>query len=305
MEQNVVQLRVQVIDVQSFTLDLQVPTYLPGRDVTQRIARDAGLDAYWADKHRRLYWLRARGRLVGDDEKLSDLGVIDGELVYLLPQPPPNSGVIERPPEYPETHPYSGAGYLVLISSMCVVLLWALGWGVAVTYDRSITTVLLPGFALGMLCTTLSRHTWGGKGNQVRIPATALFMELLLSTFVLLTPIAYQIYTGALKDVDYAALAAGSIPGIIAGMLGVMIGWLSWWGAVEPLPPVQVQVLDAPQVNAAAVTCAICSRPVDVNVRTECVHGCGQIFHVGCFKAKQAVYRGDSRKCVVCERMVG
>ena len=35
-----VTLRVQVIDMRSFTLDLQVPTYLPAQDLTQRIARD-------------------------------------------------------------------------------------------------------------------------------------------------------------------------------------------------------------------------------------------------------------------------
>lgn len=305
MEQNVVQLRVQVIDVQSFTLDLQVPTYLPGRDVTQRIARDAGLDAYWADKHRRLYWLRARGRLVGDDEKLSDMGVIDGELVYLLPQPPPNSGVIERPPEYPETHPYSGAGYLVLISSMVGVLLWALGWGMAVSYDRSLSTVLFPGFALGMLCTTLARHTWGGRGNQARIPATALLIELMLSIVVLVTPVAFQVYTGELKEIDYTALALGSIPGVIAGMLGVMIAWLSWWGAVEPLPPVQIQALSAAQAAPVVVNCGICARSVDMNVQSVCVHGCGQVFHTGCLKAKQALYRGDFKRCAVCDRMVG
>ena len=91
-ESTVVNLRVQVIAMKSFTLDLQVPTYLPARDLTQRVARDAGLDAFWGDGRRRLYWLRARGRLMLDDEKLSDLGVINGELVYLLPEPPAGSG---------------------------------------------------------------------------------------------------------------------------------------------------------------------------------------------------------------------
>ena len=44
-----VTVRVQVIDMESFTLDLRVPNYLPARDLTQRIARDAGLEAHWAD----------------------------------------------------------------------------------------------------------------------------------------------------------------------------------------------------------------------------------------------------------------
>ncbi|MFN7146724.1 MAG: EsaB/YukD family protein, partial [Myxococcota bacterium] len=116
-EQNVVQVRVQVIDMKSFTLDLQVPTYLPARDLTQRVARDAGLDSHWDDGRRRLYWLRARGRLMGDDEKLSDLGVVNGELVYLLLEPPAGSGVVEQGPDYPETHGYAGAGTLVLLGS--------------------------------------------------------------------------------------------------------------------------------------------------------------------------------------------
>src|SRR6478735_8832344 len=101
--------------MKSFTLDLQVPTYLPARDLTQRVARDAGLDAFWPDGKRRLYWLRARGRLMSDEEKLQDLGVVNGELVYLLPEPPAGSGVFEQPPDYPEQHPYSGAGTLALL----------------------------------------------------------------------------------------------------------------------------------------------------------------------------------------------
>ena len=51
-DSQVVTVRVQVVDMQPFTLDLQVPTYLPARDLTQRIARDAGLNAYWTDGRR-------------------------------------------------------------------------------------------------------------------------------------------------------------------------------------------------------------------------------------------------------------
>ena len=91
-----VTVRVQVVDMKPFLLDLTVPTYLPARDLTQRIARDAGLDAYWQDGRRRLYWLRARGRLMNESETLSDLGVINSELVYLLPEPPAGTGVGER-----------------------------------------------------------------------------------------------------------------------------------------------------------------------------------------------------------------
>src|SRR5262245_30855359 len=119
--------RVQVIDLRAFTLDLVVPTYLPARDLTQRVARDAGLEAFWGDGKRRLYWLRARGRLLRDDEKLSDLGIVEGELVYLLPEPPHGSGVVEQTPDYPITHEYAGKGALTLVSTLVGVVLWALG----------------------------------------------------------------------------------------------------------------------------------------------------------------------------------
>ena len=69
--------RVQVIDLQSFTLDLTLPTYLPARDLSQRIARDAGLTAYDDQAKRRRYWMRARGRLVQEHETLADLGVVN------------------------------------------------------------------------------------------------------------------------------------------------------------------------------------------------------------------------------------
>ena len=87
-----VSVRVQVVDMQPFLLDLQVPNYLPARDLTQRIARDAGLDAYWDDGRRRLYWIWARGRLIHEDETLADLGVINRELVLLAPRTTGGSG---------------------------------------------------------------------------------------------------------------------------------------------------------------------------------------------------------------------
>src|SRR5688572_11896464 len=96
-----VPVRVQVIDLEPFALDMVVPTYLPARDLTQRVARDAGLGAYWPDGTRRMFYLRARGRLLAEDERLQDLGVVAYELLHLLPQPPEGSGLEERPPEYP------------------------------------------------------------------------------------------------------------------------------------------------------------------------------------------------------------
>ncbi|MDP2308735.1 MAG: EsaB/YukD family protein [Pseudomonadota bacterium] len=296
-EQNVVQVRVQVIDMKSFTLDLQVPTYLPARDLTQRVARDAGLDSHWDDGRRRLYWLRARGRLMGDDEKLSDLGVVNNELVYLLPEPPAGSGVLEQPPDYPQTHDYAGAGTLALLGSLSLVLLWAVGWGIALSQERSIVVVSLPGLAMGLFCTSFARHAWGGAGNQLRIVATGLFMQLMITIIAFLAPV-------LLVGADVLTVYQESVPGLILGLLGVFIGWLAWWGAVEPLPPKQQQQFEqAPQV-IATVPCGICGLGVEQKVRVECQYVCGQYFHQGCYKAKVAVYRGDKSKCAICTRKV-
>ena len=57
-----------------------------------------------------------------DEEKLSDLGVINGELVYLLPEPPAADGVTEQPPEYPVNQGYAGAGMLALFGALALVL---------------------------------------------------------------------------------------------------------------------------------------------------------------------------------------
>lgn len=295
-EENVVNVRVQVIDVKAFTLDLQVPTYLPSRDLTQRIARDAGLDAYWPDRTRRLYWLRARGRLMTEEERLSDLGVINGELVYLLPQPPKGSGVIEQTPEYPVTHDYPAAGWLTVIGSLFVVLAFAVGWGVAISYDRSFSVTLVPGFALGLFCCSLARHTWGGAGNALRIPVTALAVQMILTVLAFLPPLVFN-------DVPVVDVLKEGLPGLTTGMLGVFIGWLAWWGGVEPLPPVQVQQIEAAPVEVA-VACGICGGVVEGAVRADCRHRCGQAFHQGCLRAKEAVYRGDKSKCAVCGRQV-
>lgn len=297
-EQNVVNVRVQVIDLKSFTLDLQVPTYLPARDLTQRVARDAGLNAHWDDGRRRLYWLRARGRLIGDDERLSDLGIVNGELVYLLPEPPAGSGVVEQPPDYPEQKAYPGAGIFTLLGSIALVLGWAVGWGVALSHSRSIGVVTLPGLAMGFFCASLARHAWGGRGNQLRIAVTALVLQVLITIIAFLSPV-------ILEGQDALSVYRDSVPGFVLGMLGVFIGWLAWWGAVEPLPPKSQQAAEAAPQVVATVPCGVCGGPVDPSVRMECQHACGMYFHQGCYKAKAAVYRGDKSKCAICARKVG
>ena len=67
-----VPVHVQVIDLEPFALDMVVPTFIPVSDLTQRVARDAGLGAFWEDGTRRHFYLRARGRLLQDHEKLEE-----------------------------------------------------------------------------------------------------------------------------------------------------------------------------------------------------------------------------------------
>lgn len=289
----VVNVRVQVIDLKSFTLDLQVPTYLPARDLTQRIARDAGLEAHWADGKRRLYYLRARGRLVNEGESLQDLGVVNGELVYLLPEPPAGSGVVEQPPDYPETHDYAGAGWLMLFGSLSGVVAWAVAWGVALTASRGWLITTIPGLALGLLCASLARHAWGGAANRVRVPATALFLVILITFVAFLTPV-------IVNDASFLDVYASAIPGFVLGFGGVFVGWLAWWGGVEVLPPRAVQVVEQQAQQVVAIACAICSQAIDPTVRHDCAHGCGKVFHAGCQRAKASTYRGDKGKCAVC-----
>lgn len=296
MDAGVVVVRVQVIDLKAFTIELQVPTYLPARDLTQRIARDAGFEAYWPDGKRRLYWLRARGRLLADEEKLQDLGVVNGELVYLLPEPPAGSGVVEQPPEYPETHPYFGAGWGMLVGSLVMVIGWSVLWGVAIVQAQSLWTTIIPGLTLGFLCTSLARHGWGGRANRFRVLFVGLFLLVVINMFAFLTPF-------ALRPEEWKHTLALAGVGLVFGMGGSLLGWLAWWGAVEPLPAVIAQKEEAPQA-AVLVQCGICGQPVDPSVRTECVHRCGQFFHQGCYKAKTSVYRGDRSLCAVCGKKV-
>ncbi len=293
--QQTVILRVQVIDLNSFTLDLQVPTYLPARDLTQRVARDAGLGAYWEDGRRRLYWLRARGRLLQDDENLADLGVIDGELVYLLPEPPHGSGVVEQVPDYPPVRGYAGKGTFAVLGALFITVLYAFAWGATLTIERTAWTVMAPGMGLGFLSISLSRHMWGGQGSRARVAMVGLMVYLLLFVLVFLPGV-------ALGD-SAAQVYSDSISGFVFGMVGIFVGWLAWWGAVEPLPAKAEEVAQV-QETVVAVPCGICGQDVLPDVRTECGYGCGQYFHSGCYQARVSVYRGDPRSCAICNTQV-
>lgn len=287
-----VQVRVQVIDMEPFALDLQVPTYLPARDLTQRVARDAGLGAYWDDGTRRLFWLRARGRLLGDEERLQDLGVVQNELLHLLPQPPAGSGVAERNPEYPLNRGYMGAGWLNVVGGLLLLLAWTGLWAAALTVSLRVVTGLFPSLGLALMATSFARHLWGGKGSAIRVPVTGLLVFFSFLTFALV-PVALITEAGA------ASLAYAFAPAAIGGLFGVMFGWLAWYGAVEPLPKAQIAQVKAVQDAAAAVVpCSICGQGVTPDVRADCMFACGRVFHVGCYRARQSVTRADG--CAVC-----
>jgi len=293
--QKTVTVRVQVIDMKSFTLDLQVPNYLPARDLTQRIARDAGLEAHWPDGRRRLYWLRARGRLIGEEEKLSDLGVIDGELVYLLPEPPTGSGVLEQSPDFPENRGYPASSTLKLVVSMSILLIWSAGWGTAISEMINNWTVLIPGLAVGLMCTSFARLAWGGRGHSPRVAVTAVVV--LLPVLGMAVAIAV-----ALGDLGFEDTSREMAPGVLMALVGVMCGWLAWWGAVEPLIPLaQGSAEEGTTEDVALVPCGICGQGVKDDVRVACGYGCGRFFHSGCQRARQAVYTGDSTHCAVCD----
>jgi len=285
-----VPVHVQVIDLEPFALDMVVPTYLPARDLTQRVARDAGLGAYWEDGTRRNFYLRARGRLMEEEEKLEDLGVVPHELLHLLPEPPEGSGLEERPPEYPPNRGYAGAGNLNAVTGLVTVLLWTGAWAVAISASQNPLVGLLPGIGLALLSTSFARHLWGGLGSSVKVPVTGvgLFLPLLVLACI------PSILIGV-ADLAGIALVAG--PAFIGGVLGVMLAWLAWYGAVEPLPQVTLkQVKEA----EALITypCGICGGAVTQDIKADCRFGCGQVFHDGCYRAKESL--AGAAGCGVC-----
>lgn len=291
-----VQLHVQVLDVEPFSLDVELPTYLPARDLTQRVARDAGLGAYWEDGTRRRFWLRVRGRLLGDDERLDDVGVVPHELVHLLPEPPEGSGLVERTPEYPPNRGYAGAGNLNVAVGLLAAGAYAAAWTVALATSPGPIVGLLSGVGLSLLVTTLARHLWGGEGSEIRVPLTAMALYLCLFALVGL-----GVWATGPRELTALAMALGS--GLVGGVFGVMLGWLAWYGAVEPLPaPVAPGETPGVAEPAAEATwpCALCGGPVQASVRADCGRGCGRAFHAGCLRARQALAAPGAAGCAIC-----
>ena len=276
--------------MEPFAIDVVVPTYIPAGDLTQRVARDAGLGAYWEDGSRRLYYLRARGRLLEETERLEDLGIVPYELLHLLPHPPDGSHVAEKKPKYPETQGYSASGWLNRAVSLMVLLLWATGWAIALTASQNLLVGVLPSMGLALLATSFARHAWGGEGTHVRIPITGLLLYGILALLAAIPAL--------VVGVNITDLLITMAPALILGLFGVTTGWLAWYGAVEPLPKQTFE--EAVQEAAAVATypCGVCGGPVTPDVRADCKFNCGQVFHSGCYTARQALANVDG--CAVC-----
>ena len=285
-----VPVRVQVIDIEPFAIDLVVPTYLPASDLTQRVARDAGLGAYWDDGVRRTFWLRARGRVMLPHEKLEDLGVVPGELLHLLPQPPDGSMVLERPPEYPKTRGYSAAGHLNVAGGFLTVVGWTFGWAVALLFQPGVAVSVLPAAGLSLLSSSFVRHAVGGEGSNWKVPVFGFLVYWPLMALAL----APLLIWGDLGSRELPMLAVSAW---ITGSIGVLVGWLAWYGAVEPLPKRTTSEAVKEQVEAL-YDCGICGLPVEPAVRSPCQYQCGKVFHTGCYTARMAVHRGTD--CAVC-----
>lgn len=286
-----VQVRVQVVDMESFALDIVVPTYIPTKDLSQRIARDAGLQAYWEDGRRRNYWIRARGRLLGPEEKLQDLGVVQYELIHILPEPPANAQVQEQVPDYPEGKGYAGKGRLAVLGSLMLVAGWTGLWSQALLYSRQPVVGILPAVGLSLFCVSLARHLRSGSAQSVLVPVIGL---VIFVPFVALAAVPTIVW-GEVSTQD-AVLAVA--PGLLGGFIGVVLGWLAWYGAVEPLPERKVVVETQGQGQAQQHACGICGLPVGVDVQAPCKFACGKVFHSGCYKARQSVFQGAG--CSVC-----
>lgn len=223
-----VRLRIQVIDIEPRQLDVTVPRYIPVSDLSQRVVRDAGMQSHWPNRFRRHYYIHARGRMLEHSETLESVGLVDGELIYLLPQPDAQLGVLEQNPEYPEVKPYLGQGLTQLMLSLFAVLLFSFLWGMALSVEQSTWTAILPSLGLSSLCVAVARHAWGGWAFNMRIGGTAL----LLYVIALIPPLfAPTMLAGVKLSVFFRTFA----PGIVLGLAGLIFSWIAWWGPVEPL----------------------------------------------------------------------
>lgn len=280
-----VPVRVQVIDLEPRVVDLMVPTYLPMHDVTQRIARDAGLQAFWEDGTRRHFTLRARGRVLGEHERLRDVGVVPYELLHLLPEPRPEDGVQERPLglDGPPTMPPSRAS-AVLRSLMSLV--WAVLWWVAAVAAPTFGTAFWGALGMGWLVVGMV-HGWR-PGRQDGLAPSLIWLPLAL--------VGIGLTAWGQPDAHLALRVVGL--GLGGGLVGLTLARLTWMGPVEPLPEDAGARAVASSEARARPPCAVCEVEIAVDVLVGCPYGCGRTFHRGCLRHKERVAQGPG--CAVC-----
>ena len=291
-------LRIQVIDQHPQQIDVSVPQYIPVSDLSQRVIRDAGMQSHWVNKLRRHYYIFARGRMLDASETLESIGLIDGEVIYLLPQPDARVGVVEQNPEYPEVKPYLGQGIQQLLLTLGALLSFSFLWGMALTAEQSMLLTILPSLGLSTLCVGVARHAWGGWAFNIRVGGTALILYLV----ALMPPLFAPVLITGMELGEFIRIFA---PGIFLGFAGLMISWLAWWGPVEPLNRQRVQEQRQADEEQPLPICGICQRGVEpeyqvLNVQCHVCQGQQNIFHKGCLTAKYNSNTRDPRLCPVC-----
>lgn len=291
MAQNL-SVHVQVIDKEPFRLPMTIPLYLTVEDLTTRVARDAGLEAFWPDGRRRSFYLRARGRLLRPEEKLQALNLVDNELLHLLPEPPAGGGIVERPARYPvePTRPAwrnaLGTGFAAL-----GLLAFAVADGLAVSVAQSAITPALGALGIGLLATGVARRALGAPGSAWRVVALAAGLALPIALAASLASLA--------ADIPWGTRGVGWITALVGVVSGVALGWLAWHEPVERLPPLSPEAREA-AVAAQTWPCAVCQLPVTAELKQDCAYGCGRPFHPGCRTASQALSNG---RCTVCNEV--
>lgn len=289
-----VQVRIQIVDVKPFALDMVIPVFITARDLTARIARDAGLPAFWEDNSRRLYWLRARGRVVQDNEKLSDFGLVPGELLHMLPQPPANSGILEQPIDLPDNYGYRGGSLAGIAWNGLGALALTVVFGAAFTGSQSPLLGMFAPFAIGAATSSLARHVLKGDATKPLIPAMGVALAFVF-TILALVPA----FVLGVAPADGAWVA---VPALLFAPTGAIFGWLAWWGgAIGPLVKSEFALAAAVEASgvAAIQTCASCGGQVDPSVLATCP-SCSSPFHAGCFKSRVAL----TGACPACNAKV-
>lgn len=294
MTLEVLRLRVQIIDMQPRQIDVDVPAYIPADDLSQRVIRDAGLQSHWSTGYRRNYYVRARGRVLAPKETLESVGLVDGELIYLLPEVDVQKGVLEQNPEYPEVRPYLGQGITQLVMVLVLLLVYASLWGMALTTSTHWVVTIAPSLGVSVICVSFARHAWGGRAFSWQVGVTALVLYLIALIPPFFAPSLQQGFVLA----EFAKILA---PGIIIGFAGIIVSWIAWWGSVEPLHQQSVEIQRTLE-QQVTFTCGICARAIEPQYDSVCEYNpqCGKHFHKGCVQAKVASYQGDPRLCPVC-----